>query len=432
MKKVLLAMLVCVIGICCMSIGVSAEDSGTCGDNLTWTYEDGTLTISGTGTMASYDSDDAPWYSSYKSSITTVVIKDGVTSIGNYAFFYCTNLTSITIPDSVTSIGKGAFWCCTSLTSVTIPNGVISIGSWAFYTCSSLTSIIISGSVTFIGDCAFDYCSKLTTAHYLGSEDNVTIGSNNSYLTNAIHYMIEVEETTYCTKEGNIAYYSCDDCDTIIYIDDNGNYATGTIDDVTLTATGHTYEYVSNEDGTHMITCANDCGYAEEKNCTYDSGVLSDDGTYYTYTCEYCRYYYTEDVEEEEDEDEEEEDTDDEEDNTDEEEDSTEDTDSEEATDDTTDDSNTDDTDSEEDTDDTSDSTDTDTSTSDSTTTSSTYTNAYIQYIGGILMSGNTSTSTVEDVSTGAGMTAEGSAGGSALAVVSLLGVAVVISRKRR
>ena len=84
-----------------------------------------------------------------------------VTSIGNYAFKWCTRLTSITIPDSVTSIGGSAFRGCTRLTSITIPDSVTSIRRWAFFTCSSLTSIVIPDSVTSIGKSAFSACNKL-------------------------------------------------------------------------------------------------------------------------------------------------------------------------------------------------------------------------------------------------------------------------------
>ncbi|MCD7861819.1 MAG: leucine-rich repeat domain-containing protein, partial [Oscillospiraceae bacterium] len=113
--------------------------SGTCGDDLTWVLENGVLTISGTGEMKDYSIPQyVPWNES-TSSITTVIIEDGVTTIGCNAFNRC-KLTSITIPDSVTYIGDWAFCVCSSLTSVTIGHGVTTIGDWAFYECSSLTS----------------------------------------------------------------------------------------------------------------------------------------------------------------------------------------------------------------------------------------------------------------------------------------------------
>ena len=104
-------------------------------------------------------------------SLTTVTIPDSVTSIDGSAFSGCTGLTSITIPDSVTSIGFAAFFGCTGLTSVTIGNGVTSIGDNAFWGCSGLTSITIPNSVTSIGSSAFYNCTRL--ASISGSATNV-------------------------------------------------------------------------------------------------------------------------------------------------------------------------------------------------------------------------------------------------------------------
>ncbi|MCD8159908.1 MAG: leucine-rich repeat domain-containing protein, partial [Clostridiales bacterium] len=90
-------------GISAVSDDTTILDSGTCGDDLTWTLDsDYALTISGTGAMTEWSSDsDIPWYS-YRSSITSVTIDDSVTTIGSRAFYYCSKLTSVTIPDSVT------------------------------------------------------------------------------------------------------------------------------------------------------------------------------------------------------------------------------------------------------------------------------------------------------------------------------------------
>ena len=133
--------------------------------------------------------------------VTDLVIPDGVSSIGNYAFRGCSNLTSITIPDSVTSIGNYAFSSCSSLTSVTIPgsvtsmdygvfsdcrgltsinilDGVTSIGYGAFRGCSNLTSITIPDSVTSIGDYAFEGCSSLTS---ITIPDSVTSIGNSAF-----------------------------------------------------------------------------------------------------------------------------------------------------------------------------------------------------------------------------------------------------------
>ena len=116
-------------------------------------------------------------------NLISITLPESVTSIGNYAFFYCSSLTSITIPESVTSIGiyafcgcslttitipegvtsiaEGAFQSCWSLTAINIPEGVASIGDWAFCGCGSLTAITIPASVTNIGEDAFGGCSSL-------------------------------------------------------------------------------------------------------------------------------------------------------------------------------------------------------------------------------------------------------------------------------
>ena len=104
------------------------------------------------------------------SSLTSIVIPDGVTSIVEYAFEYCSSLTSIVIPDGVTSIGNFAFRYCSSLTSIVIPDGVTSIGYAAFSDCSSLTSMVIPDSVTSIGDWAFARCSSLTSITFNGTK----------------------------------------------------------------------------------------------------------------------------------------------------------------------------------------------------------------------------------------------------------------------
>ena len=98
-------------------------------------------------------------------SLTSIYIPEGVTSIGDYAFESCYSLASVHIPKSVTSIGYGAFGDRTSLTSVYIPEGVTSIVGGILYDCSSLTSVHIPEGVTSIGEGAFSGCSSLTSVH---------------------------------------------------------------------------------------------------------------------------------------------------------------------------------------------------------------------------------------------------------------------------
>ena len=220
------SLLALLAALCCLlTVSAAAADaptSGTCGENLTWTLDTtGTLTISGTGAMKDFGTFDAPWRQNCD-SIKTVVIENGVTTIGSYAFYRCKNMASINIPASVTSIGEDAFSGCSSLTdvsitnmdawcridfgdsyatpmcyaqnirlngskiaSVTVPEGVTElkytfygfkdlirvtlpksltgIGEETFYNCTSLTNLTIPDGVTAIGDSACSSCTSLAS-----------------------------------------------------------------------------------------------------------------------------------------------------------------------------------------------------------------------------------------------------------------------------
>lgn len=156
------------------SITASAATSGKTGD-CTWSLDGTVLTISGNGKMEDYwASYSSPW----GASVTEVIIKTGVTSIGNYAFWDCEELASVTIPDSVTSIGNYAFEGCIGLTSITIPNSVTSIGSYAFDGCTGLTSITIPDSVTSIGKYAFKGCIGLENVYINSIANWCNIGTH--------------------------------------------------------------------------------------------------------------------------------------------------------------------------------------------------------------------------------------------------------------
>lgn len=126
------------------------------------------LYIAKSGPMDDYNPYGAPWYTDYPTPenpdptlITSVVLRSGVTSIGNYALAYYPNMTSVDIPGSVLYIGKYAF-AESSIASVTMPGSVISIGDCAFQNCTDLTEVILGDNVTIIGDNAFDGCTALT------------------------------------------------------------------------------------------------------------------------------------------------------------------------------------------------------------------------------------------------------------------------------
>ena len=226
-----------------LPMAASADLSGTCGDNVTWSYEETTqtLTISGSGNMMGYYGIYAtPWYSFYQ-QIEKVIIEEGVTSIGSYAFQNCSGLASVTIGKNVTSIGEFAFWLCSGLTSVhisdleawckisfgdgianplclahhlyldgkeikdlVIPNNITAIGSYAFNGCSGLTSVTIPSSVTNIGGAAFSECSGLTS---------VTIPRSVTTIGNSAFYgcsgLISVTIPRSVTTIGNSAFSEC-------------------------------------------------------------------------------------------------------------------------------------------------------------------------------------------------------------------------------
>ena len=120
--------------------------------------------------------------------VKDLIIPDGVTSIGDYAFNGCSGLTSVEIPDSVTSIGSYAFSGCSGLTSITIPESVTGIGDYAFYNCSGLLSVAISKNTTSIGEGAFGSCGNLQYVLYddtAMSWEQINIENNNDCLMSA-------------------------------------------------------------------------------------------------------------------------------------------------------------------------------------------------------------------------------------------------------
>ena len=186
-----------------LSINDDLVAAGTCGDNLTWSFdsETGELTVSGTGDMEDYDSfSEVPW-SEYYADVTTLNLSNEIThigdcafenlylygmnetlqlpaelqSIGDYAFSHCPGLTSVVIPSSVHEIGRMAFWHCSNLTSITLQEGLVSIGQGAFSSCEKIESITIPASVRSITANPFAYCSGLTTITIAVSNPNYCI-----------------------------------------------------------------------------------------------------------------------------------------------------------------------------------------------------------------------------------------------------------------
>ena len=145
----------------------SAGQCGAEGSDVSWELSAQTmaLAISGTGAMADYaNANSVPW-TSVHGKITSATIAEGVTSIGNYAFYMCSSLTTVSLPEGLTSIGSNAFSSCTALTAITIPDGLTSIGSNAFSGCSNLASVNIPDGLTSIDSYLFDACSNLANVN---------------------------------------------------------------------------------------------------------------------------------------------------------------------------------------------------------------------------------------------------------------------------
>ena len=200
----------------------AAVRTGSCGDNVTYSLDTstGVLTISGTGDMKNYSSysPESPFYCT--SEIKSVIIDNGITSIGDYAFEKCRSLTSITIPNSVTSIGIFAFYYCTSLTSVTIPKSVTSIGDNAFCYCTSLTNITIPNSVTSISSDTFWNCTSLKSVTIPNSV--TSIGSSAFRCCTSLAN-ITIPDSVISIFDN--VFISCDSLTSIEVSDNNKNYS---------------------------------------------------------------------------------------------------------------------------------------------------------------------------------------------------------------
>ena len=186
----------------CSNGTVTPALSGKCGKNVSYSIsDDGVLTISGTGAMNNFtyksDISDCPWHG-VRYALKKIVVKEGVTSIGSYAFSFDLSVTDVTLPSSLKTIGNDAFLGCHGLTSVVIPEGVTSIGAYAFWRCTSLQTITVPASATKFGDHAFDtreyydgsYHTQLTDIYYGGSRQQwYDAGGGDAALTDVtVHF----------------------------------------------------------------------------------------------------------------------------------------------------------------------------------------------------------------------------------------------------
>ena len=167
-----------------LTLCASAETySGSCGANADWSFdtETGVLKISGTGEMSSYGKTSMPWYD-YRTQVKSIVIENGITSIGKRAFSECA-ATSVEIADSVTVINGYAFRICHNITDIKIGKGVMAINEYAFNELLSLESIVIPGNVKKINKLVFNNCKKLSSVTIEEGVETILNGAFNNCIS---------------------------------------------------------------------------------------------------------------------------------------------------------------------------------------------------------------------------------------------------------
>jgi hypothetical protein len=180
-----------------------SQTNGKSGD-IDWSLENKILTISGNGQIPDYDANlnKAPWYND-RSNIEKIVINEGVTSIGNYAFHGCHNL-SAKLPQSLKSIGNNAFSGCYRMTSIIIPDSVAgSLGMYTFYHCSNLDTVYISKNITEIGYYCFSNCA----IDSINLPVNIT--SIGGYAFENCYKLASINIPNNVTAIGNSAFLGC-------------------------------------------------------------------------------------------------------------------------------------------------------------------------------------------------------------------------------
>ena len=176
MKRKLWLLLALAAILCC---GAALADGGVkCGDNIYWTLDEtGAMTITGSGPMWDYNWFDNPSPVDYDTSVTSVVIGDGITHVGACFFNECSSIVSVSLPAGLESIGQMAFYDNTVLENIEIPSGISEIGDMAFFGCKALENITLPASVTSLGTGVFMDCYGLTGATLLCDVSNIGIGA---------------------------------------------------------------------------------------------------------------------------------------------------------------------------------------------------------------------------------------------------------------
>ena len=270
-----------VCSVCGVADGAMAE--GQCGSTMFWSfYEDGKLVIYGKGAMYSFGSSSQPWYA-YKEQITSVEIMEGITSVGQYAFYNHTALTEVVLPNTLISVLYGVFQYCSQLTSVSIPDNVTSIGSYAFYGCQSLTELHIPANVTTIGIYAFYDCYQLSEVYISANVVSIdTYAFSSSYVKKLFCYE-ESAAVTYAQNRG-ISYCAAPTGENLGHV--YGDWYRE--NDPTCTKTGNDRHDCVRCDHYETSTVA---AYGHDYQAVVTAPTCVEQG-YTTHTCSRCSDYY--------------------------------------------------------------------------------------------------------------------------------------------
>ena len=210
-RRILSMLLVLMMLLTIMPTAAFAEETA---DDVTYSYKDGVLTVSGTGTCTDEWSSELPWDTWM--NITGLIIEDGITGIARAVFSGLPNLKNITIPDSVTEIGPFAFQHCTSLESMNWPSQVTRIEDGVLASCSGLKSITIPETVTYIGNGAFSYCTSLTGLYIPASVTEISY-SPCANCTSLKAITVDQDNPVFFDRDGVLFNYDKDYDDIELY-----------------------------------------------------------------------------------------------------------------------------------------------------------------------------------------------------------------------
>ena len=191
----LLLALVALVALCAVTAFADGETSGTCGENVTWSYDTQTktLTVSGTGAMTSDLRD-------FEYEVQTVVVEEGITETAVWAFGRSPALTSVSLPSTLINLNDSSFEECAALEEIVIPNSVTRIGDEAFQNCTSLRTINIPNGITLINDESFMGCASLKT---IALPEGITRICEQAFLLSGLE---SIELPTTLTSIGGVAF----------------------------------------------------------------------------------------------------------------------------------------------------------------------------------------------------------------------------------